>query len=75
MTGYLQAAVTVSALLLMYFVCIRPMLRKDGSGSCHAPTRRRPELDDHIRQLREEVTMLRHQADLQRAAHSGDGDR
>ncbi|MGW3353204.1 hypothetical protein ACWDA3_58785 [Nonomuraea rubra] len=74
MTGYLQAAITVAALALMYLVCIRPMMRKDGSGSCHAPTGRRPEIDEQIRQLREEVTVLRHEAELRRSASRPGGE-
>lgn len=74
MSGYLQAAVTVGALALMYLLCIRPMLRKNGSASCHAPTSQNPELDEQIRQLREEVTVLRHEADLRRSPSRPGGE-
>lgn len=66
MTAYLPLAATIVAVALMYVVCIRPMRRKD--GSCHTPVSRAPGLDEQIRQLREELTLLRHEADLRNPA-------
>ncbi|MFG1710973.1 hypothetical protein ACFLIM_48220 [Nonomuraea sp. M3C6] len=71
MTAYLQAAATVAALALMYVVCIRPMMRK--GGSCHTTAGRPAGLDEQIRGLRKELTLLRHEADLRRSASRPDG--
>lgn len=57
MTAYLQAGVTILALALMYFVCVRPMMRKN--GACHISDDRGAGLDEELQRLREEVTSLR----------------
>lgn len=62
MTAWLQAAATVAALVLMYLVCIRPMMRS--GGSCHRQASRDPGLDEQISRLREEVAQLRHEVGL-----------
>ncbi|WP_192583702.1 hypothetical protein [Streptomyces albicerus] len=66
MTAYvLPLLLTVAAAALTYVFCIRPMRR---GGSCHMSAQPPPatsaETDDEIQRLREEVQLLRHEADL-----------
>ncbi|MFF7642958.1 hypothetical protein [Streptomyces canus] len=66
MTGYvLPLLFTAAAAALTYVFCIRPMRRGE---SCHMsaqpPSATSAETDAEIKRLREEVQLLRHEADL-----------
>lgn len=60
----LPLALTAVALTVTYFTCLRPLRRgrayQDGIGS--------PDVDPQLRQLREEVQLLRHEAEVRRQA-------
>ncbi|MFF4756419.1 hypothetical protein ACWD5R_40395 [Streptomyces sp. NPDC002514] len=83
MTAYLTPLlITAAASMLTYVFCIRPMLphRRKGvggtpiHGACHmAPQQARGEntdarLDTEMKRLREEIQLLRHEADLRPSA-------
>ncbi|WP_327432917.1 hypothetical protein [Streptomyces sp. NBC_01236] len=66
MTAYvLPLLATAAAAALTYVFCVRPMRR---GNSCHmsapAASDTSTETDAEIRRLREEVQLLRHEADL-----------
>ncbi len=59
----LPLALTAVVLTVTYFTCLRPMRRsacQQGAGST--------EVDPQLQQLREEVQLLRHEAELRRQA-------
>lgn len=72
MTGsLLPALVAAAAIALTYLFCVRPMRRGHGCHTMPAETTTSTDTDAEIARLREEVHLLRHEAELRGVAATG----